>query len=214
MIPKTPIATTQAAALSRVIDSVTKGYHRYTRGTIQPEKLERLANKFHARHHIGATPSQRQTRKKKGLANAVLVVYRPSEAAPAHWLLLFTDGELGSPEGLRSIKSKPRIHWLNYELVRYPYRGRTSWTWKRSQAQQAELYEQLRDACQRHHWKKIDRLLTHTAAQPGFRGVKQQTWELQQEAMRKGYPHEPPFLFYITRIPHGEPLYLKPKKDE
>ena len=74
----TPIARSKTAALSRILDSVPKGYVYYTAGECPAGKLETLARKFHARYGIGCSPAQRLTRKQKGLANAVLVLYLPA----------------------------------------------------------------------------------------------------------------------------------------
>ena len=73
----TPIAHSKTAAMSRVLDAVAKGYTFHIAGTCTPEKAERLAKKFHALYGIGCSPAQRLTRKKQGLANALLVMYWP-----------------------------------------------------------------------------------------------------------------------------------------
>jgi hypothetical protein len=50
------------------VDSILKGYHRYTCGVIRPDKAEQLVWKLHERHAIGATVAQRITRKSHGKA--------------------------------------------------------------------------------------------------------------------------------------------------
>lgn len=204
----TPIATTTAAALSRVLDNVPKGYSRYTMGTIKVEKLGALVHKFHERHAIGASPSQRHTRKKHGRANALLTIYYPPEAEMAQWLLLFTQGALESHEKLREVTEKPRLTWLGYELVRHAFRGKTSWTWKREKTEMEGLFGLLVEQCNRRDWRNVEKTLERAAKQPGFHGVREQTWQLCQEAKRRGYNGHLPMLFYMQKHSHGERMKL------
>lgn len=73
--PVTPIAFSKTAALSRVIDTITKGYVYYCAGRCPAWKLPELARKFHVRYGIGCSPAQRLTRKQHGQANAIFVAY-------------------------------------------------------------------------------------------------------------------------------------------
>lgn len=204
----TPIATTTAAALSRVLDNVPKGYSRYTTGTIKAEKVSALARKLHERHAIGASPSQRHTRKKHGRANALLTVYCPPGAEIAQWLLLFTQGTLDSHENLRDVTDKPRLIWLGYELVRHAFRGKTNWTWKRERNEMEGLFGLLVEQSNRRDWKNVEKTLEKAAKQPGFHGVRGQTWQLCEEAKRRGYSGPLPILFYMQKHSHGERMKL------
>lgn len=131
MAATTPIARSKTAALTRVLDCVPKGYHRYTSGAVRAAKAEALARKFHSLYGIGCTPAQRLTRKGKALANSVLVMYWPHDAELVHWLLLATDGSGLEGENLRTVEEKPHLSWLRYEIVRHAAHGRTAWTWRR-----------------------------------------------------------------------------------
>jgi hypothetical protein len=51
--------------------------------------------------------------------------------------------------------------------------------------------------------------LTRIARQPGFAGVRQQSWNLCEFARRSGYEGEFPHLFYLEKIPHGIPLSIE-----
>ena len=206
MTHSTPIATTHAAALARVLDNVPKGYTRYTSGTIAAAKIGALALKFHDRHAIAASASQRYTRKRHGRANALLTIYRPDASQVAQWLLLFTSGELDSNENLRLVSTKPRLSWLGYELIRHPFRGRTSWTWKREKEEMEGLFGLLVERCSRRDWKGVREVLEIAAHQPGFHGVREQTWQLCQEARKRGYEGPLPTLFYMAKTSHGKPL--------
>ena len=133
MPASTPIATSKTAALSRVLDGVSRGYTRYIGGVTTADKAIAVANKFHKLYGIGCTPALRITRKGKGQANTLLVMYWPAGAAQVDWLLLATPGTglIETRERLLEVTGKPRLQWLGYELLRYGARGVTRWTWRR-----------------------------------------------------------------------------------
>ena len=145
MPASTPVSTSKTAALSRVLDGVSRGYTRYIGGVTTPEKAVAVANKFHRLYGIGCTPAQRITRKGKGQANALLVLYWPEGAAQVLWLLLATPGTglIAEREKLLEVTGKPRLQWLEYELTRYGARGVTRWTWRRPKAEMADWYALL-----------------------------------------------------------------------
>lgn len=208
MPASTPIARSKTAALARVLDSVPKGYSRYTYGTVRADKADALTHKFHEQYGIGCSPAQRLARKAKGLASAVLVLYWPSEAAQVEWLLLATEGNGLERESLRSVEETPRLNWLGYELVRHSARERTVWTWRRAKQEMAELYALLAYQASRRHYAALAETLERIARQPGFHGVRAQSWALFQEAGRRGYAGPFPRLFYLQKVSHGERLIL------
>lgn len=210
MPPSTPIARSKTAALSRVLDSVPKGYVRYTLGKVSAAKAETLANKFHALYGIGCSPAQRLVRKSKGIANAILVMYWPEGADEVNWVLLATTGTGLESEKLWSVDEKPRLNWLGYELVRHSMHGKTSWTWRRPREQMAELHALLAHQANRMHQKAIEETLERIARQPGFSGVRAQSWALCQEARRRGYGGQLPHLFFVQKVGHGDRLVLTP----
>jgi len=212
-----PISSTPAASLDRILDNVPKGYTRYTCGTIKEDKIQKLVDKFRIRHNIHASPTQRFTRKKKGRANALLTVYLPlcnadasavtiSDTVP--WLLQFTSGELDSHEKLLDVTDKPCLQWLGYELVRHAFRGKTSWTWRRSKEDVEGLFGRLGELCNRRQWREVEQLLQSAAREPGFHGIREQTYQLCQAAQRRGYDGPIPHLYYMSKIKHGEPVVL------
>lgn len=208
-MPKsTPIARSKTAALARILDSIPKGYRRYTSGQVKAEKAERVIRKLHERHAIGATPAQRITRKKHGKANAILAIYWPDGADVVSWVMLFTLGELDSPEQLRDVTDKPRLEWLGYELVRHPLRGTARWTWRRPKSEMALHYSTLSSALSKHHHSVVTDILGRIANQPGFHGVREQAWTLCQYARSHGYAGDLPQLFYVQKLSHGDMLML------
>lgn len=206
--PTTPLARTSAAALARILDCIPRGYTRYTAGTIAASKLDALVSKFHGLYGVAATGAQRITRKTHGKANAVLALFLPDGAERASWMMLFTDGELDAHEALLSVFEKPRLRWLGYELTRHNYKGGVRWTWRREPEQMRDLYILLDDQLRRRRWEAVKTTLERVAAQPGFHGVRGQSWRLCQEARTRGYPGELPFLFYMQKIDHGERIVV------
>lgn len=208
MPASTPIARSKTAALARILDCAPKKYHRYTYGTVKAAKVITLARKFHTLYGIGCTPAQRLTRKQKGLANAILVLYWPQGAELVEWLLLATDGDGLEEETLQLIGEKPRLCWLGYELVRHAVRGRAAWTWRRTKQEMAELHALVASQASLRHEHALADTLARAARQPGFHGVRTQTWALCQAAIRRGYAVPLPHLFFMQKVSHGEPMKL------
>lgn len=204
----TPLARSKSAALARLLDSVPKGYPRYTSGTVKADKVPALAHKFHDRFGIGCTPAQRITRKKHGQASCLLIVFCPPEAEQAHWLMLATDGTGLEQETMRCVTDKPRLQWLGYELIRHPHKGTTRWTVRCLSTDVAEHYALLAELMNKHHTAAVAGLLQRLANLPGFHGVRAQVWALFQEARARGYDAELPHLFYMQKISHGDRLVL------
>lgn len=124
------------------------------------------------------------------------------------WLLLVTEGAgpVHEQEQLQSVLGKPRLIWLGYELVRQSSRGRASWTWRRTKAEMADLYALLTAQLRRRQMSAVAQTLARISRQPGFSGVRQQSWDLCQFAFREGYAKPLPFLFHVQKLSHGRPL--------
>ncbi|HRO51642.1 MAG TPA: hypothetical protein PK043_00640 [Alicycliphilus sp.] len=207
----TPIARSKTAALARILDSIPKGYTRYTFGQVPVEKAHKLLEKLHERHGIGCTPAQRIARKSRGRANVILVTYWPSGevTTQVHWLMLFTEGELAASEHLREVTDKPRLAWLGYELVRHTARSRESWTFRRPKEEMAEHHAVIAELSNKRLTEQLASYLQSIANQPGFHGVRAQTWSLCQEALRRGCPRERlPYVYFLSKVSHGERLEL------
>jgi hypothetical protein len=205
----TPIARSKTSALSRILDSVPKGYTRYTHGTVKASKAESLANKFHSLYGVGRTPAERLVRKSAGFANALLTLYWPDGAEEVEWMLLATPGSGLESEKLAFVDSKQRPTWLGYELVRHSVGGRVAWTWRRPREEMAELYALLAHQSNLKQRKATEETLERIARQPGFSGVRKQSWLLCEEARRRGYGGPLPHLFFLQKVSHVERLILK-----
>ncbi len=134
----------------------------------------------------------------------------PQETKVA-WLLLVSpgDGAVTAEEKLASLLETPRLVWLGYELIRLPKRGQASWTWRRTKQEMAELYDLLAEQLNRRQTSAVAQTLLRISRQPGFSGVRQQSWQLLQFARSRGYAGELPFLFHIQKLNHGPRLLLK-----
>jgi len=213
MPASTPISPSKTAALSRISDSISKGYVRYVCGSVAVDKAERMIRKLHERHEIGATPARRAVQKASGNANAVLSVHWPESADRVEWMMLFTAGRLAWPEPqLRDVAIKPRPQWLGYELVRHVGGGRSgasaAWTWRRPLAEMQEHFALLNQLSNNRHWSAVEQMLQRIARQPGFHGVREQSKRIVDEARRRGYVGEVPMLFYVQKVSHGPRLEL------
>lgn len=211
--PHTPISHSKSAAMSRVIDLVGKGYLHATAGECPIERLPRMVAKFHALYGIGLTPAQVFYRKQQGMANAKLVVFLPPENSarlPAKWLLLATPGQglIHEVESLCSVLEKPGLEWLGYELVRLTKPGGMTWTWRRPKLAMAECYAELNAYLKQRATGKIAQCLARIANQPGFAGVRRQSFALFEHAKRHGYQGEMPYIPYMEKIAHGEPMFI------
>jgi len=89
-------------------------------------------------------------------------------------------------------------------------RGKTSWTWRRPKEEMAEHYLTLALLTGRRNESRMDGFLACLARQPGFHGVRSQTWALFHEARRHGYQGDLPGLHYVQKVSHGERLVLDP----
>nr|MDW3662012.1 hypothetical protein [Paraburkholderia terrae] len=191
-----------------MLDVIPKGYNRYTQGTVSASKAESLARKFHLRYGIGCTPAQRVTKRKRGLANVLLVMYWPEGCQQVEWLMLSTDGDGMDGERLLGIADKPRLLWLGYELVRRPERGRTAWTWRRPSSEMAEHHALIAEHSNKRNVNSLGGLLQTIANQPGFHGVREQSKRLFEQARRHGHAGDLPHLFFVQKVPHGKRLRL------
>ena len=208
--PSTPISKSKTAALSRILDLVPRGYGHYVAGTCPASKAVALASKFHRLYGIGCSPAQRLTRRKGGQANATLVMYWPDDATEVAWVLLATKGfgPIWASEKLLPVTDTPRLIWLGYELVRHPTRGGLSWTWKRPKDAMAGWYDLLASQVNQHHHAAAAETLNRAARQPGFAGVREQTWALGAFARSRGYDGELPFLNHVQKVSHGTRLVI------
>ena len=134
--------------------------------------------------------------------NPLPCVERNSEERMAEWLLLVSSGSgaVEEEEALREVTGSPRLVCLGYELVRLPNRGRSSWTWRRTKQEMADWYAVLGEQLSSRKIAEVTQTLQQISRQPGFSGVRQQSWALIQFARRRGYVGEVPFLYFLRKV--------------
>ena len=128
----------------------------------------------------------------------------------AEWLLLVSPGTglVETEEVLRETTCLPRLVWLGYELVRLPNRGRSSWTWRRTKQEMSDWYAVLGEQLSPRKMAEVTQTLQQISRQPGFSGVRQQSWALIQFARSRGYAGEVPFLYFLRKVSHGVPRVI------
>ena len=126
------------------------------------------------------------------------------------WLLLVSPGSgaVEEEEALREVTCSPRLVWLGYELVRLPNRGRSSWTWRRTKQEMSDWYAVLGEQLSPRKMAEVTQTLQQISRQPGFSGVRQQSWALIQFARSRGYVGEVPFLYFLRKVSHGVPWVI------
>lgn len=201
----TPLATSKTAALNRILDAIPKGYGRYVSGRVKREKISSLVQKFHDRYRIAASPAQRVTRKKHGLANVILVMLSQEGSEFAEWAMLATPGGGVEEEAWKDL-TKERLVFAGYEIVRHASRGKTVWTAKRPKSAMADSYALLTDQLHRRRHDLVKDTLERAARQPGFHGVREQTFALVAFARQRGYAGPVPHIFFVQKTPHGTPI--------
>ncbi len=56
---------------------------------------------------------------------------------------------------------------------------------------------------------KVTSVLESVARQPGFHGIREQSWALCQFARERGFAGEIPHLYFQEKCSHGERLVLR-----
>lgn len=118
----------KTACMQRIQNLVVKGYTRYTSGVVIHTKALNLVEKFQRQYDIHLNENQRLYRKKKGLANAKLIMYPKPNSQAFLWWLLVTDGNgtVVTQENLKgAVDASTRLQWFDdYELVTMLREGR------------------------------------------------------------------------------------------
>lgn len=204
----TPISRSLSSALTRILDSVTRGYTRYATGSVQASKALKLAQKFHDLYGIGCTPAQRIMRRQHGRASALLVLLWHEDAERVSWCLMATSGTgLEAEKDMKDALAE-KLVFEDYQLVRRAKDGRTTWTFKRTKAAMAAWVALVRDQAQKHHMGAVRDTLQRAANQPGFQGVREQTFTLIELARSLGFTGEAPHVYYMQKMTHGEKYEL------
>ena len=75
----------------------------------------------------------------------------------------------------------------------------------------ADWYAVLGEQLSSRKIAEVTQTLQQISRQPGFAGVRQQSWALIQFARSRGYVGEVPFLYFLRKVQHGTRLPLLPQ---
>lgn len=150
----------------------------------------------------------RARRPTRSVEDAVMAL---PENAPVEWLLLVTDGNgaVYEQEQLSSVTGKRRLVFCGYELVRQSVRNKAVWTFRRTGDEMREWFALLEEQLRRRQAAAVAESLCRLVRQPGFAGVRAQSWRLCQFVRQHGYDGELPFLYFMQKVGHGERLLLQ-----
>lgn len=182
--------------MQRVQDLVRCGFVLWTTDTIPRAQRHYLARKFAVKYATDADRSERQRRRRYGLANAQLVVWSPKRFEQARWwLLVQPDGEHPAQHsetlhdarlkhGRIIIPPEPaplgREVQADYELVRIDNR----WTYRMTPERRKELQQRIRDSVSLADYEErrlaMRRLSWTFRKSPGFRGIRTDVFHLIQ----------------------------------
>lgn len=201
--------------MQRLMDAVTHGYSFWESGSVSIERSPKLVQKFELNFQTNADRNLRFRRKRAGLGNAKLVLWRDKEVI--FWFLLVTPPNSGlhaahSLERLKgAFKPGERIEIDGFELVRLPKKGAgrkgTCLTWRMEEKKYQGWRDSIIDSVRKGSSQKLDELLRKLWSNPGFYGVRSQVGKLValyraecQRASRKDAPTPPRRLPYVRRM--------------
>ena len=201
--------------MQRLMDAVTHGYSFWESGSVSIERSQKLVQKFELSFQTNADRNLRFRRKRAGLGNAKLVLWRDKEVI--FWFLLVTPPNSGmhaahSLEKLQdALKHGQRITISGFELVRLPKKGAgkngTTLTWRMEQHQYQGWRHSVIDTVRKGSSREMDELLRKLWSAPGFHGIRSQIGKLValyraecQRASRKDAPPPPRRLPYLRRM--------------
>lgn len=219
----------RTTVLQRLGDWVGRGYLKWASGVVGVDRAPRLVRKFNVAYAVNADRNERARRKRAGMGNAVLILWRRTTSEPAlHWWLLVSGGEHPAhvAESMRDATTiSGRIVVDGFELVRVApcetkrtqsrYErsrpSRPTWTWRMC----AKKYESWRESIiqairTRAPARQLQDMLQALFLSPGFAGVRYQIGKLSalyraewcRSRAREEMPPPPARLGYVRRLPN------------
>ncbi|MCX2567549.1 hypothetical protein OQ496_13965 [Acetobacter suratthaniensis] len=208
----------KTSVMQALQSAVARGYVWHVSGVVAAEKFLALQEKFAERYDTGLSRWQRCRQRRQGAAGVRFFAYPEQGTTRFLWWLLFTEGENAAfqqEHGRRKVSErKGRLCWgTEFELVQLPTpNGKVSWSWRmtreRVQAWQEEIQAAIRTT---RDDDAIKAVMARLVRLPGFKGVRQQVFELHRFAKddwgrirRKAKSWEPP----------ARPGYVRFRSDE
>ena len=178
----TPVHLTRTGAFRELLNQISRGYSRYTSGSLPPRKTLAFVLKMHDRYGVCSTSQQRWRANKKGQASARLVLLEEHEQI--HWWLLVREegeGLVTQLETLSDAKSKAgRVAYCGYELVRETKKGaeRPRWTWRMQDATVTQWRDKIRNSVRSQRDDGVRQIMHSLRRVPTFSGVRPQAYSL------------------------------------
>ncbi len=226
------IPSSKRAAMRVLLETVQRGSHYFTTGTVEVAKALGFADKMARLYRADVTQAQRAYAKANGKANTSLTVF-PESCLTLRWWLLVTPGQgvVHEREQLMDAHDKhTHLSWGDqYELAhkQHPQSqgGGRHWTWRLREPHRAELETAIRLLAAAHgspqpRQDDLGRLVEALLRMPGFHGIREQlkelfkvgaeTWQRTHAASESfPWPEKLPYLdkaFACYHVP--EPLRL------
>lgn len=186
----------RAALMCQLQHLIGVGYYYWHAGSVPAEKACRLLDKFVCLYPILATPSQRATSKKKGIANVELL-WGVDDSKPGYlrWFLLATKGKdrpgqtryadsIHQLEPMKDARQVPLLLGTHYQLhqrliedrseadrLRRKRGARLRWTWSMTRGTFGGWQDQVTQAAQSGD-RYYQATFSHLIASPMFAGIR------------------------------------------
>lgn len=208
----------KTSVMQALQSAVARGYVWHVSGVVAAEKFLTLEEKFAERYDTGLSRWQRCRRRSQGAAGVRFFAYPEQGTTRFLWWLLFTEGENAAfqqEHGRRKASDrKGRLFWgAEFELVQLPTQnGKVSWSWRMTRERVQEWQDEIQAAIRTtRDGDAIKAVMARLVRLPGFKGVRQQVFELHRFAKddwgrirRKAKSWEPP----------ARPGYVRFRSDE
>ena len=168
-------------AMRKILQLVSRGYTRHTKGEIKSNKLQSMIFKFEDRYGISRTTQQRYRAKASGQANSQLVLWL-SDDHVVSWFLLVTPGEgvIENVEDLKDTKKKKqRLEVTGYKVSKMARKDRNpSWTWRMTHDNRKAWEERLRTAVVAKNDELIRQAMFSLKRTPAFAESRREAFKL------------------------------------
>lgn len=208
----------KTSVMQALQSAVARGYVWHVSGVVAVEKFLALQEKFAERYDTGLSRWQRCRQRRQGAAGVRFFAYPEQGTTRFLWWLLFTEGEnvaFQQEHGRRKASDRNgRLCWgTEFELVQLPTpNGKVSWSWRMTRERVQEWQDEIQAAIRTtRDDDAIKAVMVRLVRLPGFKGVRQQVFELHRFAKddwgrirRKAKSWEPP----------ARPGYVRFRSDE
>jgi len=206
--------------MRQMIRLISHGYQYWVSGSVPASKATAMTLKFDDRYSVKATSQQRYRRKKRGEANAQLLMWPVPDSEDIQWWLLATEGT-GLIHQMETLcdgtKRSSRIEITGYELLKTPREGnRPTWTWRMTTDNYEQWQKRLRDAVRYRRYEAIGQAIFSLRRVPGFSESRRQAFLLERLAIaewkrsqKDEWPHERIYIGWLGRYQKAKEINIK-----